>query len=119
MAVKYQSLDPSLRQIRLLTLLPASDIVEDTVSAILQTVSLNDEPAFEALSYVWGDGRDTVEINVDGKTANVTRNLGTALRRLRGSTPRVLWVDALCINQSDIDEKNNQVPLMSELYTKS
>ncbi|KAF7531300.1 hypothetical protein G7054_g9012 [Neopestalotiopsis clavispora] len=119
MPLEYQSLDPSLKQIRLLTLLPASDSVEDTVSAILQTVSLNDEPAFEALSYVWGDERDTIEINVDGKAANVTRNLGTALRRLRGSAPLVLWVDALCINQSDIIEKNHQVPLMSEIYTKS
>ncbi|ETS74980.1 hypothetical protein PFICI_13464 [Pestalotiopsis fici W106-1] len=118
MDIEYQPLNLSSRQVRLITLLPASDTLGDKVFVILRTVSLDDEPTYEALSYVWGDEKDTREISVDGKTANVTKNLEAALRRLRGPSPRVLWVDALCINQKDTNEKNHQVPFMSQLYTK-
>lgn len=117
MGIEYQPLHPPSQQIRLLTLLPVSDTSEHSVSAILHTVSLDDQPAFEALSYTWGYKTDTREININGYAAHITKNLEAALRRLRGPKPRVLWVDALCINQKDNDEKNHQVPLMSQIYT--
>lgn len=101
----------------MLTLLPASSTLDDPVSATLRIVSLDDEPGFEALSYVWGDEEDTRDVIVNGHTTKVTMNLEAALRRLRESTPRVLWVDVLCINQNDITEKNHQVPFMAQLYT--
>lgn len=117
MGLKYEPLDLSSRQIRLLTLLPVSDTLNDPVSATLRIASLDDEPEFDSLSYVWGDEEDTRDIIVNGHTTKVTKNLEAALRRLRESTPRVLWVDALCINQKDIAEKNHQVPFMAQLYT--
>jgi len=84
----------------------------------LQIVDLSKPPAFEALSYVWGDSSITIPIIVDGDTFQATANLNAALRALRRpQSPRLMWVDAICINQSDIPEKNVQVSLMSKLYS--
>ncbi len=56
--------------------------------------------------------------NSRGSPFPVTINLKAALRALRQRKKvRVLWVDAVCINQADIPEKNVQVPLMSRLYS--
>ncbi|ETS85724.1 hypothetical protein PFICI_03749 [Pestalotiopsis fici W106-1] len=119
MALEYEPLEPSLREIRLLTLLPASNTSDDAVSANLQKFSLNRQLIFKALSYVWGDENDTKPIKVNGKTVPITRNLEAALRQLRRSEPLVLWVDALCIDQKNTKEKGFQLPLMCELYTRS
>lgn len=79
---------------------------------------------FYALSYEWGDPGDTDEIIVDGEKTTVTRNLKDTLQRLRtwwhewddnGSIS--LWVDALCINQADIVERNYQVQQMRQIYS--
>ncbi|KAI0538038.1 HET-domain-containing protein [Xylaria digitata] len=65
---------------------------------------------YEALSYVWGDPRDPQNIFFDGGVPfPVTRNLYEALRSLRlPDRGRRLWVDALCIDQSNYEEKNDQ-----------
>jgi hypothetical protein len=53
-------------------------------------------------------------------TLSITPNLHEALRRLRcTTTTQLLWADAICINQDDIDERNIQVNMMSEIYTKA
>lgn len=73
---------------------------------------------YEALSYVWGAG-DHHEILFVGNESHlpVTRNLHAALTRLRHrALDRVLWVDAVCINQKDIPERNSQVQLMTKIY---
>jgi hypothetical protein len=96
----YQVLDVEQRQIGVLTLLPGSWY--DPISCELEVVSLNDDPAYFALSYVWGDPKVTLPILLHKHALQVTSNLENALRRLRGSTkPRVIWIDALCINQED------------------
>ncbi|OZJ04814.1 hypothetical protein BZG36_02357 [Bifiguratus adelaidae] len=88
----------------------------DKVSCTLSVVSPNDKPVYEALSYVWGNPHDTVPIRLDGRIFQVTINLRKALRRLRRSKTRTLWVDAICINQSDINERNQQVSIMHDIY---
>ncbi|KAK5626742.1 hypothetical protein RRF57_002457 [Xylaria bambusicola] len=83
--------------------------------------------AQQALSYVWGSPTDLVDIDVDGATFSATRNLYLALRRLReqiGRTggnddSRTLWVDAVCIDQEDADEKRHQVQLMGDIYSQA
>ncbi|KAH8670713.1 heterokaryon incompatibility protein-domain-containing protein [Ilyonectria robusta] len=75
---------------------------------------------FAALSYVWGSPRDRRDIVLNGEVTSVTRNLESALRELarqddfRGRYK--LWVDALCINQDDADEKASQISKMREIY---
>ena len=79
-----------------------------------------DGQGFEALSYAWGsvDNPSQVQIQSDGnRHLTITRNLDIALRYLRFSDePREIWVDALCIDQYSIEEKNHQVALMGEIY---
>lgn len=75
-------------------------------------------PSYEALSYTWGDENDRREIVVNGYIVDVTFNLYSALCRLRlEDETRVLWIDALCINQTDLDERSQQVQLMRNIYT--
>jgi hypothetical protein len=75
---------------------------------------------FQALSYVWGDLKEIGRICVNGGIHEVTKNLYLALLRLRHPVmERTLWVDALCINQMDLDEKRHQIALMPGIYTKA
>ena len=75
---------------------------------------------YVALSYVWGSPADKQSILVNGIKMQVTQNLHTALIELRKSNwirRRVnLWIDALCINQDDLDEREQQVKLMRDIY---
>jgi hypothetical protein len=60
----------------------------------------------------------TEPILVNGASVAVTVNLESALRYLRHSDlPRVLWIDAICINQHDLGEKRHQVSIMQSIYT--
>src|SRR5215469_2551643 len=78
--------------------------------------TLPPEP-YEALSYTWGGQERTHPIICNGATMTITENLYTALVHLRlADIERRLWVDALCINQGNINEKNEQIPLMMDIY---
>lgn len=75
---------------------------------------------YEALSYVWGSQCETHTITVNGCDLHVTRNLYTALVHLRDNQlERILWIDAICINQEDDDEKSEQIPLMRSIYAQA
>jgi hypothetical protein len=77
--------------------------------------------SYEALSYIWGERHGTRPIICEGKSLLVTPNCEEALRALRRKiTPRVLWIDAICIDQgsddSDPKEKSHQIRLMGHIY---
>ena len=87
--------------------------------------SLEYEPKFEALSYAWGSIENPESLIVRDHSTNgsveteipITKNLATALRHLRyPEDSRALWIDAVCINQQDFDERNKQVPRMRHIY---
>lgn len=106
--------------IRVLTLHPGSDLAP--VKCSLRTVSLSDidRTQFEAISYVWGDSKLRAGIQLDSRKVNVPLNTFKALHAVRlPRRPRVLWIDALCINQDDLDERNQQVALMCQIYRAS
>ncbi|TVY75802.1 Heterokaryon incompatibility protein 6 OR allele [Lachnellula suecica] len=74
----------------------------------------------QALSYVWGPQHPRRLIELDGKPCEVGENLYQALVHLRPqSESRLLWVDALCINQLDLDERNHQVAQMGNIYSQA
>ena len=105
--------------IRLLQLSPASS-ADCAIRCHFSVVSLDDEPEYEALSYVWGEASDTREIEVGERPRSVTANLFSALRHLRlQDESRVLWVDALCINQLDLQERALQVSRMDQIYGRA
>ncbi|KAJ5062328.1 heterokaryon incompatibility protein-domain-containing protein [Bipolaris maydis] len=91
----------------------------DMIQCELVTVSLKEvSGAFDALSYVWGYASVKEQIKMDGEIIEVTCNLEAALRRIRNTEKaKLLWVDALCINQQDTKEKNIQVMRMKDIYT--
>ncbi|KAH6892588.1 heterokaryon incompatibility protein-domain-containing protein, partial [Thelonectria olida] len=104
------------RQFRVLLLHPGQD--DDPISCSLEVETLWDGATFEALSYVWGGGDPKNRILLDGDSFLVRDNLFDALTRLRNDAQvRRLWVDAICINQDDVLERNSQVRLMTELYS--
>lgn len=76
---------------------------------------------YEALSYTWGASDEaTVLSNSEACSFAIHSNLGAALRRLRNPLqPTYWWIDALCINQADVAEKNVQLPLMPEIYGRA
>lgn len=105
------------KEIRLLKLLPGSAI--DRISCELEIRRLIDCPNYEAVSYVWGESLDTVEILVNDAELYITRNLYNALQVFRyKDRPRLLWIDAICINQSDLSEKSRQIVLMKDVYSR-
>ncbi|KAF5605998.1 heterokaryon incompatibility (het-6OR allele) [Fusarium subglutinans] len=106
-------------QIRLLHLSPAADF-NDPVESRLEVVALDQNPVYEALSYCWGDNTHPQEIKCNDQKFQATENLFSALQHLRNKdTERTLWIDAICINQQDLQERQCQVKLMEAIYTKS
>lgn len=114
----YASLQGDIREFRLLTLEPSTDR-HAPVRCKLHRASFDDNDVkYTALSYTWGDPLSTTTILVNGATKQVTIDLEAALRHIRQSScVMVLWIDAICINQEDLAEKNHQVEMMKEIYT--
>jgi len=108
------------RQFRLLTLLPGAEATP--IQATLKYVNLEDKPSFDALSYEWGpESTNNSEIFVDKQPFTIRHNLWLFLKRLRASSrsAQIIYVDAICINQRDDEEKGHQVALMSEIYIRA
>ena len=129
-------------EIRLLTLLPGPKEAEIHIN--LEVVLLEEPriPQFEALSYTWGSTESPINIFIDEekrtssirrpqkkasrlgatcvnpRTLAVTQNLATALRYLRyDDRPRVLWIDAICVDQKNFSERSQQVARMADIYS--
>ncbi|KAM0426030.1 hypothetical protein ACHAPT_008661 [Fusarium lateritium] len=96
----------------------------DVISCQLHHVRLDSKPKFWALSYVWGSREDPPFIRVNGSSFRVTRNLYDALHEYRrqflgqdaDTNNSFIWIDAICIDQNNQNEKAIQVPRMSEIY---
>jgi len=144
-AFSYQPLPEVPFEIRLINLYPGG--FDDTIYCTIYHVNVDERrprTQYTALSYVWGDPtQETKTIQFcyhqPSTTENactwpsapfagadcyrsfqVTTKLERALRHLRDRTSeRILWVDAICINQSDVKEKLSQIELMSEVYNNA
>lgn len=125
---QYQPFRSPAAQIRLLELLPGRGIIQ----CRLKTIDLNDaKGTYEPISYCWKaytrkhwwgvtykeKRQKTFQIQVDGAGLYISESLQVALRQLRLKTRvRLLWADAICINQADDNEKSVQVAIMGEIY---
>lgn len=110
---------PTAAYIRVLDLARKSKDPEEPLRGTLRVVNLRECPKFAALSYVWGeysDARDSIRCG--DHDFPVTKNCNAALRSMRALYgPTTIWVDAICINQEDHDEKRVQIQSMQEIYT--
>jgi hypothetical protein len=116
----YTRLDLNIDCIRILILSPAEDLTSE-IHCKLQHVTFAQKPKYEALSYTWGDEtKNRHKISINGAEFEVVENLYNALRHLRDTKEeRTLWVDAICINQADVLEKNRQIAIMPFIYMRA
>ncbi|KAJ9658835.1 hypothetical protein H2201_007616 [Coniosporium apollinis] len=121
MVYPSKPLASGVREIRLVTILPGHG--DETVCCRLNTTSVDAKSlTYTALSYVWGDVKNSPEIFLQGEDEHgeawkVTPNLHVALLHLRSpSQERTFWIDALCINQENLEERASQVRLMRDIY---
>ncbi|KAG9503449.1 hypothetical protein J7337_006294 [Fusarium musae] len=114
LAIDYYKIDST--QIRILILQLGVD--DDEVVCTLVPV-YRDEAEYHALSYEWGaESKDDPDITVHDRKVQIRRNLFDALRSIRKPMEdQILRVDAICINQSDVDEKSEQVAMMGNTFS--
>ena len=115
---EYSALDATREEIRLLNLYPGNH--EDPIILNFQVIQLEDKPELdlEAVSYKWGRPEGCHQIRVGGNAFFVSSSQNQMILDLR--FPRTisrLWIDALCINQGDVAERNSQVQLMRKIYS--
>jgi len=114
---RYRSLDKVAKEIRIIVLHPAHSQSAEIQCDIWHT-RLGRRCNYIALSYTWGDPEHKHTILVNSRKFEVTTNLRDALCYLRNAErPSIFWIDAICINQDDIDERNQQVQIMRDIYS--
>ncbi|KAH9844827.1 HET-domain-containing protein [Teratosphaeria destructans] len=124
-----RSLNSAAQEFRLLELLPGSG--EESICWILRHKIIGDCP-YQCLSYAWGERSSHTGIQAryqdaasDDETCDyavqVTPNLHAALRHLRpeAGLPRTIWIDAICIDQENLNARTEQVSLMREIYSRA
>jgi hypothetical protein len=120
---KYTPLDDNKQEIRLLVLLPGQFSAEIRVCLEVAKFTDDQTPMFEAVSYTWGSADNPVNIFIGqsgNRTLSVTQNLAEALPYFRfEDRPRVLWIDAICVNQQNLKERGHQVKRMADIYSKA
>jgi Heterokaryon incompatibility protein (HET) len=104
--------------IRLIKLGPGS--TSQPIVASLITVDSASTLQYNAISYVWGNPDATINIICDGRPMPITINLHWALIHVRKpDRPSVIWADAICINQRDVQERSHQVSMVGSIYANA
>lgn len=118
---KYEPIDlegPAFRLVRLLK----GNNVENIRCELFQAwlPSVGDGIPYEALSYTWGGTEKPETIEIHGGILNATLNLYLAMQQLRFEhEDRIVWIDAICIDQGNMEERGHQVQQMAEIYHKA
>lgn len=113
----YRPLSRERREIRLLIV--EQGLFDDPIYCQLRHGELDLEvlPDYETISYCWGDSRLRGWLSVNDTIISVPFSSEQTIRRMRlPDRSRTLWIDSVCINQSDLREKSSQITLMSEIY---
>ena len=122
----YSKLDPKEHEIRLLTCLSLDDSGSLRCELVQNQRLADVRGIYSALSYCAGDPQKTETIFVNNIRCNIFQNLGYAIRRARHfwmtehkDDVLALWVDQVCINQSDTRERSEQVAFMQKIYSSA
>ncbi|KAF2006132.1 HET-domain-containing protein, partial [Amniculicola lignicola CBS 123094] len=112
----YSRLSSDHASIRLIEVLPGNN--ESPLQCQLSHHPLDSDLQFYALSYTWDQGGGYQDIGCDGRNLRVTKNLCNFLLQFRETeTRQFLWVDAICIDQENFEERSSQVQLMRRIYS--
>lgn len=120
---RYRPLRSDRREIRLIYV--QALLSDDRICCVLRHAFLDDLPEYAALSYVWGDKNTTKAILLGDHEFHVTENLESALRhfimnrKTHDNESVALWVDAICIDQSNVSERTHQVSQMDMIYKEA
>jgi hypothetical protein len=110
--------DRTSREIRLLKLQTKND--EGIIKCDMQTYSQEGRPPYAALSYTWGSDITYTDIEINGAKVPIRENLWDFLsQQLLQGNYGPFWIDALCIQQADVDERSHQVRMMRSIYLKA
>jgi hypothetical protein len=131
---QYTPLDHAIDSIRVLEIVPGPD--ESIIRCRMRHTTMS-ESSYRCLSYTWLPSHPVHEIEVNGSSLEVGDNLYQFLRAYRawqrGEPPSAsptfedntidkslpLWIDAICIDQKTVEERNHQVRQMSSIYRKA
>ncbi|KAK6223971.1 hypothetical protein LQW54_000117 [Pestalotiopsis sp. IQ-011] len=106
---------PDTRSVRMLILAPGSD--DEVLQGHLEVVDIDALGSYEPISYVWGDSAQRHRFLCEGSQLSLTTSLYQALTRLRlNDRSRRLWADQICIDQSNLAERGQQVQFMNRIY---
>ena len=116
----YQPLDQNRKEIRLLRVKAGSGTQRLQCELRQRFLDLKRKPRYETISYCWGDPRPSAQIWLSGTRKSIPACAEIVLRRMRlPDADRVLWIDAVCINQDDPEERGHQVGIMYEIYSNT
>lgn len=114
--ILYTQIRIRQNQFRLINVKPAVAHEEDVICTLRLAA---EGEKYDALSYAWGPGDAVRAITINGMRMMIRANLDAFLRHYRHETDvKTVWIDALCINQGDIAEKNMHVPYMHLVYMR-
>ncbi|KAG9239502.1 heterokaryon incompatibility protein-domain-containing protein, partial [Amylocarpus encephaloides] len=112
----YPPLRDPYNSIRLLSI---DRVGGSTIYCTLHERSLKDHPKYAAISYAWGSAVDATRIVVNGHSFPLRYNIWTFLERVchdKSLQSALFWIDAVCVNQRDFNERSIQVRIMGQIY---
>lgn len=112
--------DPA-RQMRLLRVVSTDESATGTLRCELTHWTIQEAPAYCAISYTWGDLSAMESMIINGKRAFIGKNCSYALSQARSfnlssEQNHHIWIDSICINQADVQEKSHQVARIGSIY---
>ena len=118
----YGVLQPTAQEIRVLCIdLDRNVSGRISMKCRLKQISLRCLPIenFHAVSYCWGSSKKRAPLVIDGHNVAIPRTAAIAIRNLSKVSSYPLWIDAVCIDQNNLQEKGQQVTMMKEVYSKA
>ncbi|KAK0507539.1 hypothetical protein JMJ35_010062 [Cladonia borealis] len=113
MSYQYNNIIPTEHEIRVVEILP--ELPNGFISCQLRHTALKSD--YTCLSYTWGSSQKPHQILINGRAFFVGTNLHHFLHVANRTRSRIaIWIDAICINQDDLRERNHQVEMMGQIY---
>ncbi|KAG8169914.1 hypothetical protein KVR01_000659 [Diaporthe batatas] len=117
---KHELLPQTAKYIRLLEVLESNCTEDIKIRCKLTTWRITDAPPYHAISYTWGDAGSNATILIDEKPFTIRKNCEFVLKQARWcKIGRYYWVDSICIDQENFEEKSTQVSIMGKIYQQA